>query len=130
MIAYAGISQTFKPDTTCIPNEKLREAISKIEEGKIAKEEVKILNQKIENFQNQLTIKDSIILASNAKIGGYVDMTKNFDLYVANLKKQNELITLAHQTTINQLKKEKNKKWVMTAGFIATLITTAYLYGK
>lgn len=129
-IAFAGISQTSKPDTTCIPNAKLREAISKIEEGKIAKEEVKLLKEQILNYESRIKVKDSIQSVTDAQIGSYADMTKNFDLYVANLKKQNELITLAHQSTLRELKKEKGKKWIMTGAFIASILTTAYFYGK
>lgn len=130
-IAFGGISQTSKSDTTCIPNEKLREAISKIEEGKVAKEEIKLLKEQMANYESRLYVKDSIISAQDAQNKSYVELTKNFDLYVANLKKQNELAALAHQITIKELKREKVKKWLMTlSASLITIITTAYLNGK
>lgn len=129
-IASAGISQTSK-DTTCIPNEKLREAIVKIEEGKIAKEEIKLLKEQMANYEARIYLKDSIINAQEAQTKFYAEVAKNFDLYVANLKKQNELSALAHEVTLKELRKQKSKKWLMTiSASLITIITTAYLNGK
>jgi hypothetical protein len=131
MIASACISQTSKKDTTCIPNDKLREAIAKIEEGKVAKQEILILKEQIQIQEKRIIGKDSSIQVLVEKNKTQEQIAKNFDLFVANLNKQIEINKLQNEVLEKQLKKEKGKKWMFTiSAAIITFLSTALYYGK
>ena len=131
MIASVCISQTSKPDTTCIPNTQLREAIAKIEEGKVAKQEIITLKEHISVQEQRILGKDSAIQMMTEKNKGYEQMTRNFDLFVANLNKQIELNKVEYDAVKKQLKVEKGKKWLFAISAAAiTFLSTSLYYGK
>ena len=131
MIASACISQTSNPDTTCIPNAQLREAIAKIEEGKVAKQEIITLKEVIGIQEQRILGKDSAIQMMTEKTKGYEQMTRNFDLFVANLNKQIELKKVEYDAVKKQLKVEKGKKWLFAISAAAiTFLSTSLYYGK
>jgi hypothetical protein len=63
LIHCFGISQTFiKTDSiTCIPNAQLKQAVVLIEEGKLAKQEVSFLRDKVSIYEKRIAVKDTLI---------------------------------------------------------------------
>jgi hypothetical protein len=90
LIHSFGISQIFiKTDSiTCIPNTQLKQAVVLIEEGKLAKQEVSFLRDKVNLYEKRIFTKDTLI-------NNLLDKDFNWRLYsqkseqtIANMNQQ------------------------------------------
>jgi len=90
-IPYFGISQNSKslPDSvTCIPNSQLKQAVVLIEEGKLAKQEVVYLKDKVSLIEKQIAIKDTIISTLRGKDFNWQVYEQKTEQTIANMKTQ------------------------------------------
>lgn len=130
MIPFISISQTSKrPDTSCISNEKLREAIILIEEGKLYRQENDVFKEKIKVLEAQVANRDSIILLFAQKEKDLMLISSNFDNYVKTSKKQIENLEAMHGMVLKQIGREKKqKKLVAILGLIVSSSIQAWHY--
>jgi hypothetical protein len=129
-IPYASISQNSKPnkpDTTCIPNATLKEAVALIEEGRIAKKEIELLREKVAVLTEQLRVKDSTISLFARRENDLMAISNNFDRYVESTNTQISNLTEMYKVSRNETKKERRKKWLATIGGILTTAVTLLL---
>lgn len=126
-IPFASISQNSKspkPDTTCIDNATLKEAVALIEEGRIAKQEIVLLKEKIAVMNEQLRIKDSTIALFARRENDLMAISNNFDRYVETTAVQINNLTEMYKVSRSETKKERRKKWfVGVSGILATALT-------
>lgn len=130
MTPFISISQTSKkPDTSCIANEKLREAVILIEEGKLYRQENDVLKEKITNLESQLKNRDSAINYYASKERDLLLISTNFDNYVKTSKKQIENLEVMHGMVLKQIGRQKKQKlWVAILGLISSVSIQAWHY--
>lgn len=125
LIAYCGISQTYKNDSTltCIPNYQLKQAVILIEEGKLAKQELYLIKEKVQLLEKKLDNKDTLINSLKDKDLNWkvyqhkIEQSQNqIQIQINNLEESNKV-----QKKIS--KKYKNQRWLFA--IIATLVTVS-----
>jgi hypothetical protein len=110
LLIFKGISQT-SDSVTCIPNSQLKLAINKIEEGKVMKQELTLINTKVSFLEKSNSTKDVLIKQYEQKDSlnnlinlGLRDAIKNLNTSIAN----NEL---KYSAQAIKLKRQKLRKW-------------------
>jgi hypothetical protein len=104
-----GISQNSIDSVTCIPNNQLRNAIKKLEECQIIKEQLIISQENNGYLLNRIEIKDSIINIYKQADSLQNQQKENFEYLINNLNKQAENNKKIWEA---QTKIYKKRKWI------------------
>lgn len=110
-----------------MPNNSLKTAINRIEEGKVAKKELELSKEKIYFFTDLVVKSDSTISMLQKKdtlnqkiIFGYKEAIKNLNVSLTNSE------IMYHAQTL-RLAKEKVKKWTFLGLGISSIIALVIL---
>jgi hypothetical protein len=111
LIALPGISQTSNDSVTCIPNYQLKIAIVKIEQGKLIKEELNYVNEKVKLLEERIFLKDSIITFLREKDVLYSKMMWSYDDSIDNYKKIIDNLQEQYKIQRSISRRQKLAKW-------------------
>ena len=107
-----GISQNLSDSVTCIPNVQLRKAINIIENGKIVKKELDLLNQNYVLLEYRISVKDSIINQYIKKEMYWNKIESNYKAQIENYKRYTTNSQNIFQEQRKKIRNLQFKKWL------------------
>jgi hypothetical protein len=111
LTAFRGISQTSNDSVTCLPNSQLKAAIVKIEQGKLYKQELDLTNDKVNQLEGRILLKDSIITFLKEKNGLHEKMMWSYEASIDNYKKIVDNLDQKYKLQRNIARRQKLAKW-------------------
>lgn len=122
LTAYAASSQS-SSDTICLPKAQLLKAVSAIEEGKVAKEELEQQRAKNSLSEERIRVKDSSIseLARRGETLGR--LVENRETAIANLNSRIENLDKSINLYKKAQRRQRSFKWIAgTVGVAAGIL--------
>lgn len=111
LTAFRGISQTSNDSVTCLPNSQLKAAIVKIEQGKLYKQELDLTNDKVNQLEGRILLKDSIITFLKEKNGLHEKMMWSYESTIDNYKKIVDNLDQKYKLQRTIARRQKLAKW-------------------
>lgn len=111
LTAFRGISQTSNDSVTCLPNSQLKAAIVKIEQGKLYKQELDLTNDKVNQLEGRILLKDSIITFLKEKNGLHEKMMWSYEATIDNYKKIVDNLDQKYKLQRTIARRQKLAKW-------------------
>lgn len=127
---YASISQSSKDSCTCIPNDTLRLAAEKIEQGKLDFKELELANRNIILLNARVAVKDNKIkeISKNLLIAQQT---------IQAFKEKDSIHNEVDKITGNQIssfkkqvRQQKTKKVLIIIGAVIVEVLTLYIKFK
>lgn len=117
-------------DSTLLPNDQLRLALQKIEEGKQCAQELQLQKEQNKLLYQRIDVKDSIILKYKTVSETLNHLIDNYKLSESNLESQTELQAKGIKKLERSLKWQKVKTLFTAGAGIVGIGTLAYLFIK
>ncbi len=125
LTAFAASSQSSN-DTICLPKSQLLKAVSAIEEGKVAKEELEQQKEKNRLSEERIRVKDSSI-SELARRGETLErLVENREKAVGNLNSRIENLDKSINLYKKAQRRQRSYKWI--AGMVG--VAAGILIGK
>jgi hypothetical protein len=94
-----------------LPNSQLKAAIVKIEQGKLYKQELDLTNDKVNQLEGRILLKDSIITFLKEKNGLHEKMMWSYEASIDNYKKIVDNLDQKYKLQRNIARRQKLAKW-------------------
>lgn len=127
LLTFSVSSQISRSDTTCIPDEKLRLALKKIEQGKLDAAELQMTRMHLDLANRSMDMKDSVISSQWVLISSFKSSVENYRSQLVMQKARTDIANFNMDALEKQLKRQKIKTWFVGAAGVLGSVGIAYL---